>query len=161
MHDTPDALSGASAQDDVDDVVGLTHQERTSAQREPMLLLEALASRYPGAGRRESAGGIELRRTPDRCVIQGEASAVSVSWFAPRLGEASAGELQIISWSGTVTMPGAPARPGNTAKMDRVHVFHLTRADGGGWCWRGEGRNEPVYSSEDLIAFCTKLLPAS
>jgi len=124
-----------------------------------MLLMDALAIRYPGPGKHGTPTGIELRRTPDRCVIQAESVAVSVSWFAPRLGDSTAGELQIISWTGKVTMPGAPTRPGQVATMDTARIFHLMRAGAGKWCWHGEGRNGPVYSSEDLVALCTKLLP--
>jgi hypothetical protein len=142
-----------------DRAMDLTHQERTSAHREPMLLMDSLATRYPSPGKHGTPTGIELRRTPDRCVIQADEVAVSVSWFAPRLGDSTAGELQIISWTGTVTMPGAPARPGKGATMGTARIFHLMRAGAGKWCWRGEGKNGSTYSSEDLVALCAKLLP--
>ncbi len=166
MHDTPDASApDVTTPDDIDEGFGLTHQERTSAHREPMLLFDMLANLYPAPARREAGGLVEMRRTPDRCVLQAESLAVTVSWFAPRMGATGAGELQIITWKGTVTMPGTAPRAGAGATKDTIRVLQLPRVEGSKGGWRGEpeghGKKEKLYTSDDLVSLCAKLLPTA
>lgn len=136
-----------------------TVAQRTAAQQAVMRLFELLAPQKPPARREEPAADTQRHRSPTGCILQGAERAVSVSWFADSTNDLTIGELQLITWRGQVSRPGAARRTGAGAGATPVSQAAFTPVDGGaglGWVWRdAEGA---VYDAAALAARCHALL---
>ncbi|HKW47592.1 MAG TPA: hypothetical protein VJN70_09105 [Gemmatimonadaceae bacterium] len=103
-----------------------------------------------------------VRRSPDRCIIQVGPCAVTVAWIRNR-HDAAEGELLIIHWRGTVA-------PATQSQFERARELTLTAtplsesvfvADATSetdWMWRS--REEPLlrYSSASLATWVIERL---
>ncbi len=85
------------------------------AHREVQRLLDELAPERPVPKHDVPVPTIVRHRSPGRCILQGVDRAISVSWFPAMSGGESIGELVIIAWRGTVSLPGSARRTATTA----------------------------------------------
>jgi len=155
-----DELSGVGAGD-----AGsrLTPQQRAAARRELERLLDKLVTdikhRIPMPGALSTGEAPESAlvpyRSPDRCVVQGAAGAVSVSWFPAQFTDVSLGELQVIEWQGVVAVRGAVRRRETAAaRIVRADVYRQVQTSDG-WGWQPSTSDDaPVLSTEELAARC-------
>jgi hypothetical protein len=156
MHDAIDAIDPAAA--------GLTDwptvKQRHGVQHAVGDLLDALApERPPARGAEPPAPALRRLRTPRGCILQAATRAVSVSWFPSTSVQASLGELQVIIWRGTVSVPGSAHRERAGAVAVSQVVLEPAPIDGDAWGWRdAEGT---VFDTAALADHCKALLDAS
>src|SRR5437762_638487 len=115
-------------QDEFESADGLadlpTVKQRTAVHNAAGKLLDALAPEGPPP-RGAAAPPQALRRTrsPRGCILQGDAHALTVSWFPSTPIQSSLGELQVIAWRGTVSRPGSAQREASGAKAVRQEIL--------------------------------------
>lgn len=100
---------------------------------------------------------VEVRRAPDRCVVQAGDVGLSTSWLH-RSSSGDDGALLIIEWDGTVTFPGEQARRGCHASVAREHVLHLETVAWPAWNWSAADTPMRKYTSVDLASLCVQLI---
>ncbi len=132
---------------------------RAAVNREVSRLLDVLAPELPPPRHGNPVEEVRRHRAPDRCVLQGDARAVSVSWFPARPDESSFGEMQVIVWQGEVSIPGSARRADFAAKEVGTLLLHPVELELGGWEWRAEAGKE-VFATEELAEYCRGLLQA-
>lgn len=113
-----------------------------------------------------TGGGVgEVRREPNRCIVQLGEVALTISWVRGRNESVPEGRLLVIEWDGVVgrSMTRTPERPGAagayppaTIANEAVLRVEATRAEDWRWCREDEGA--PGYSSADLAALCIESL---
>jgi hypothetical protein len=131
----------------------LSVQQRMSAQRELARLLNKLAEDLTAAAAATPALGLKLYRSPGRCVMQGSARAVSVSWFPTSFADTTVGDLQVIEWRGVVSLPGTRYKGERGATVIEARVFRPVCSAAGEWCWeRADG--DLVCTTGDLAFGC-------
>jgi hypothetical protein len=86
-------------------------------------------------------------------VLQGATRAVSVSWFPASPSESTLGELQLVTWKGTVSLPGSASRRSGATTTEEIVLAPVEV--NGVWRWQGAGLN---LTTEDLVARCRELL---
>lgn len=132
-----------------------TLKERNAVQRSVDRLLDELAPEQALRRGERPTLEVELHRTPSGCVLQAPTVALTVSWFADATEDATLGELQILTWRGTVTRRGAP-RPPVGAVVTGELVLHPFDAAGEESGWKAsDGR---VFDSAGLAAHCVTIL---
>lgn len=136
-----------------------TQKLRAAIQREVTSLLDELAPERPTPKANAPIEPVRRHRSPGRCVLQGTARAVSVSWFPGQPGDDSLGELLVIAWQGVVSLPGSAHRERAAAKALETVLLHPVAAASGSWEWQpeGEGASEG-FVVETLAAYCRGLL---
>lgn len=132
-------------------------KQRAAVQREVGRLLDALAPERPPARRDVPSPAVKQHRSPGRCILQGTAKAVSVSWFPGRADGDSLGEMVVITWLGEVALPGGTARTQARPEEIGQMSFHPVEAATGGWEWRADGVKR-AYPTEALAEYCQELL---
>ncbi len=114
-----------------------TAKQRHRVQQAVTRLLDALApERAPARGAPRPTESVERIRSPRGCILQGDACAVSVSWFPPAANEPAHGSLQVIAWSGIVSRPGATARAAGGARALSEDLLHPVETTPDAWVWR-------------------------
>jgi hypothetical protein len=131
-----------------------TSKQRTSVQKEVTRLIDALAPVRAPVRPGAATPAVQCHRLPRGCVLQGPASAVSISWFAAAPSENSLGELQFATWSGTVSLPGSAVRRSG-AQLVAEKVLVPVEGVAGEWRWRGE---DVLWTTDDLVAHCNDVL---
>ncbi len=134
-----------------------TVKQRTSVQQAVTRLLDALApERPPARGAEPAPTAVQRFRTPRGCILQGASHAVSVSWFPAATVTQDYGELQVISWEGTVSRPGATRVAGNAARAVWEELLSPVEVQGEAWAWRaGDGT---LHAAESLVERCQRAL---
>lgn len=129
----------------------------TAAQREVAALMGAIEK---GADEIRAAFRdikVEVRRAPDRCLLQAGEVGVSVSWLH-RPVTSGEGALLLIEWDGTVTFPGERARRGCHASVAREQLLHLETIAWPAWNWSADDAPMRKYTSADLASLCIQLI---
>lgn len=135
-----------------------TAKQRTAVQREVVRLLEGLAPERAPARAGAPTPAVRRHRSPRGCVLQADTGAVSVSWFAAAPNDDALGELQLIAWRGTVSLPGSASRSASGAVAVRELQLVPFADEVGGWAWRAA--DGTVYETDRLTTYCLELLEA-
>ncbi|MGH7626393.1 MAG: hypothetical protein ACREOJ_13885 [Gemmatimonadaceae bacterium] len=133
------------------------YKAASAAQRELRTLIAEIERRVAEARDVIPGVALDMRHTPERCVVQADGVAVSASWLHRAANASDDGKLLVLEWDGTVTFPGEAARAGRHATVVREQVLLLEQA-GSDWHWRAEDAPTRQYSSADLAALCVQLL---
>lgn len=131
-----------------------TGKSRLGAQHAVTRLLDALAPERPPAKREAPITAIQRLRYPHGCILQSALGAVTVSWF-PAVGVAL-GELQVITWRGTVSRPGSAQRATVGAEAVWREVLVPVQASDAQWQWRAD--DGAVYGGTALVERCQAML---
>jgi hypothetical protein len=130
-----------------------TAKQRTGVQHAVRRLLDALAPEVPPPRFADARGDVQRVRSPRGCILQGEACAVTVSWFPGGPTDVALGELQVIAWSGTVSRPGAARRTsGGGARPVAETLLSPVESPGEAWAWRAA--DGTVLDMGALVARC-------
>lgn len=135
---------------------GPTAKQRTAVQHAVSRLLDDLAPERTLTRADRVPVAVERFRSPRGCILQGAGGAVSVSWFPGQASDAAYGELQVISWRGVVSRPGATRRAGESAVAVRQVVLRPAEIAPNAWAWRSE--DDTVYDAVALAAHCHGML---
>jgi hypothetical protein len=127
-------------------------KQRVATEREVVRLLDALAPSVAPARRR--TGAVQAYRWPNRCILQGASRAISISWFPDDQDDAAFGELLVISWQGTVSLPGSSGQRGDEAVAGAELVLHLEATALGGWTWHGATDDTDGVDTTTLAEYC-------
>jgi hypothetical protein len=132
-------------------------KQRTGVQQAVNRVLDALApERPPARGAEPALAAIQRHRSPRGCILQGEGGAVTVSWFPASSTDATLGELQVITWAGVVSRPGATSRAAGGARPLSEVLLHPVEASADSWSWRTA--DGTVIDSGALVERCLFLL---
>jgi hypothetical protein len=96
---------------------------------------------------------VGVRRTPERCVVQAGAIALSASWLPPSPTATSGGTLLVLEWEGTVTLHGEPMHGRHRATVVREHAFRL---DAPAFVWSVDEAPMCTYATRDLVSLCLR-----
>jgi len=140
-----------------------TAAQRTGAQHAVARLFDALAPQKPPARREGPAPAIQRHRSPTGCILQATTRALTVSWFPASTNDTTLGELQLITWQGTVSRPGSARRAAGGAVVVQEETFALAPgtvgalgATGDNWLWCAA--DGTTYDAGALAARCHALL---
>jgi hypothetical protein len=124
-------------------------------QREVTRLLDELAPERSSSRLKPQAGSVQQHRSPNGCILQAEAAALSVTWYPEADDQDRVGEMQIILWRGVVSRRNA-TRSGEPAELVRQEVLNPIErpTDESVWC----SRDGTQFSTPDLAAHCLALL---
>src|SRR3954469_3797076 len=100
-----------------------TSKERNAMQREVTRLLDDLAPENSNPRSSKPAEPIQQHRLPNGCILQADAAALSVTWYAQADDQDRVGELQIVLWQGVVSRRGA-SQPKQPAEVIRQEVVN-------------------------------------
>ena len=100
---------------------------------------------------------VEVRRAPDRCVLQAGGVGLSLSWLH-RPVTSDEGALLMMEWDGTVTFPGERARRGCHASVASEQLLHLETIAWPAWNWTADAAPMRKYTSADLASLCVQLI---
>jgi hypothetical protein len=132
-------------------------KQRTGVQQAVRRVLDALApERPPARGAEPPVGAVQRYRSPRGCILQGDAWAVTVSWFPASDTEHAFGELQVISWLGVVSRPGATRRAAGGARPVSEELLSPVESSGDEWSWRAT--DGTVLASGAVVERCLHLL---
>lgn len=132
-----------------------TSKERNAVQREVTRLLDELAPERANPRVTRPVAPIQQHRTPNGCILQAEAAALSVTWYAEADDQDRVGELQIMLWRGVVSRRGAsPSR--TPAQVLRQEVLNPIEQPADLSVWAS--RDGTLYTTPDLAAHCLQLL---
>jgi hypothetical protein len=151
MHDDGTSTMTAS---DLSAAEPPTSRQRTAILREVTRLVDELAPVRAPARPGAATPAVQCHRLPRGCVLQGATRAVSLSWFPAAGSQASLGELQLVTWKGTVSLPGSAARRSGATMVDE-RVFAPVEREGGVWHWQSEDTD---LTTEALVARCRDLI---
>ena len=111
----------------------------------------------------------EVRRSPNRCIVQLGPVALTISWLRSGADTISDGRLLVIEWVGVVGRgamrlperglerhPTGPERVPATISREVVLVAAATNAEN--WRWRREDSARVSYSSTELASRCVESL---
>jgi hypothetical protein len=134
-----------------------TANEKNAVQREVTRLLDALAPERvtTRASQPDVSTSVEQHRTPNGCILQGSAAAVSVTWYAEAADRGRVGELQVVLWRGVVFRRGARATP-EAAQVILQEVLNPIERPTGAAVWRSH--DGTTYDTPSLAAHCMTLL---
>jgi hypothetical protein len=132
-------------------------KRRASVHRSVSRLLDELVPERPPAKYDEPTTEFRRHRAPGRCILQGSDRAVSVSWFPGTPADDSLGELVVILWRGTVSLPGSLPARGAAAQPLETMNFRPYAASPGEWHWQSDGARKR-YAVEALASHCLSLL---
>lgn len=156
MHETSDALGDAMSRW----AQWPTVRQRTAVRQAVSRLLDDLAPETPAPrGAARVAPDVQRIRSRRGCILQGLATAVTVSWFPAADTDADFGELQVIAWRGTVSHPGAPQRAGVAAVSGQALALHPVETADGVWKW--QAADATAYDASALAERCLALLDAA
>lgn len=130
-----------------------TTKQRTAIQKEVTRLVDELAPVRAPARPGAVLPAVQCHRLPRGCVLQGATRAVSVSWFPASPSESTLGELQLVTWKGTVSLPGSASRRSGATTTEEIVLAPVETA--GTWRWQGGGMS---LTTEELVARCLEIL---
>ena len=136
---------------------GVTTKQRSAVQREVQRLLDELAPERPPARHDAPTPTVRLHRFPGRCILQGAARAVSVSWFPEGYDATSLGEMMVIAWNGVVSLPGSAQRAPGAAEVVAEVLLRPSEGTAGEWQWH-LGSDGEVLTTPGLATYCRELL---
>jgi hypothetical protein len=132
-----------------------TLKERNAVQRAVTALLDELAPERETKRGERLPTPVERHRTPNGCVLQAAAAALSVSWFPDSAELTTLGELHVVVWRGVVSRRGsAPRREGATVAQELVLRPMERSADECVW----RATDGSTYDTPSLVARCLALL---
>lgn len=132
---------------------GRSAKQKNTVQRSVNALLNALAPERILTRGEAAKVRIEQHRSPNGCVLQAPAAALSVSWFEN--SSQALGELHVLLWSGVVSRRGSPV-PRDGATMLKEVVLDPIDPPNEGRVWRTREGTE--YDTTALVEFCSALL---
>jgi|SRR5690348_10868346 len=107
---------------------------------------------------------IDVRRSPERCIIQVGGSALTVAWIRNSRDSIAEGELLIILWRGTVA-PSHRHRPERASEPAQLSatpvdewVFFAEASCETDWVWRSRDDAAGRYSSSYLAGLVVEHL---
>ena len=133
-------------------------KQRVAIQHEVVRLLDALAPERPALRREPAPSPVRAYRWPNRCILQGDSRAISVSWFPGDRDDDSLGEMMVIAWDGIVSLPGSGRRAGEEAVAVSSLVLRPEEAASGTWEWRTEEHDIVALATPALAAYCREQL---
>jgi hypothetical protein len=133
-----------------------TAKQRMAVQREVMRLFDDLAPERAPARAGAPVPAVQRHRSPRGCILQAERAAVSLSWFAALPTDEALGELQMIEWQGTVSLPGSARRSDRAAVAVREVQLQPVLGEAGVCTWRAT--DGTVYDTDALASHCRDLL---
>lgn len=131
-------------------------KQRAAVQREVVRLLDNLAPERSPQRREPVDAAVSAHRWPARCILQGAHTAVSVSWFPARPAEDALGEILVIAWNGTVSVPGI-THSNRAPEATRTVTLLPVEQDGGDFKWR-EAVGDDLIPTADVALYCRSLL---
>lgn len=134
-----------------------TANEKNAVQREVTRLLDALAPERAAArtSQQVPSGPVQQHRTPNGCVLQAPAAALSVTWYADAADRGRLGELQVVLWRGIVSRRGSRAAA-EAPQLIRQEVLNPIERPTDAAVWRSD--NGTTYDTAGLTAHCLALL---
>ncbi len=135
-----------------------TAKEKNAVQRAVTALLDALAPERVLKRGDQFRGQVEQHRTPNGCVLQAEAAAVSVSWFVDTRSQDTLGELHVNVWKGVVSRGGGGHRKPEAAAIVSELVLHPITSSVDDCLWRTDDGTK--FDTAGLAAHCGALLEA-
>jgi hypothetical protein len=129
---------------------------RGGVQRAVTELLDALAPERVVSRAPRIPVPVERHRTPQGCVLQAAATAVSVTWFPDTTADATLGALQVTAWRGVVSRPGSAHRTPGGASVVRELALVPVEDGPNGWRWRAADGTS--YDTDALVARCAAML---
>jgi hypothetical protein len=133
-----------------------TARQRTGVQHAVGRVLDALAPDRPPARAGDPRAAVQRYRSPRGCVLQGDAAAVSVSWYPASTADTALGELQVIVWDGVVSLPGAARRAPGGARLVAEELLRPVESGSDDWAWRAP--DGAVLDTAAVVARCLDLL---
>ena len=134
-----------------------TAKQRTGVRHALARLLDDLAPvGAPPRGAPRPVGPVRHHRSPTGCILQADASAVSVSWFPAADTISEFGELVVLVWSGVVSRPGATLGERGGAVVLAELSLRPVEVGPDVWGWRGT--DETLYDGAELATRCRGLL---
>lgn len=131
-----------------------TVKQRTAMQHEVVRLLDDLVPTKGPARRGAPGRAVQAYRWPNRCILQGRSRAVSLTWFPGGRGDTSLGELLVITWRGTVSLPGLGRGKGEEAVALAQLLLHLEATAPGTWEWRAGRDAVAGLATAALAGYC-------
>lgn len=132
-----------------------------AARREVAALMASIERQVVAMGK-DGAGvtagvGFEVRRTPERCVVQAGRMGLSVSWLQPQPNTIAESALLVMEWDGFVTLHGEAPPLMRRATLLRERGLQLDTA-GPDWFWRSDEAPARSFTSEELAQSCIQML---
>jgi hypothetical protein len=124
-------------------------------QREVTRLLDELAPESVKPRARNAEAAIQQHRTPNGCILQADAAALSVTWYSEADDQDRVGELQIVLWRGEVSRRGSH-KSRIPAEALRQEVLNPIEQPTDESVWRSQ--DGTVFSTAALAAHCRRLL---
>lgn len=142
-----------------------TARALTICSRELDALAEEIARLAKDLDTPEEASKPDVRRAPNRCIVQLGPVALTVSWLRGHSETVSAGRLLVIEWDGVVGRSNERTPERSLAPSDRTPaeivretVFRATATCPTDWEWRREPTGANALSSSALAAQCVDTL---
>ena len=128
---------------------------KNAVQRSVTALLDELAPEKVVRRIDAPATAVEQHRTHERCILQADNAALTVTWFAASGKDEDFGELHVLVWTGTVKHRGKQKR-GKPATLVSEMILRpdKPKEDMAGW----QADNGDKYTTEALAAKCAELL---
>src|SRR4051812_30372316 len=130
---------------------------KNAVQRSVTALLDELAPEKVVRRIDQPVGAVEQHRTHERCILQAENAALTVSWFAAAGKDEDFGELHVLVWDGIVKHRGKQKR-GRRATLVSEMILRPDKPSEEIAAWQAE--NGERYNTEELAAKCAALLQA-
>jgi hypothetical protein len=134
-----------------------TSKDKNAMLREVTRLLDELAPERTNARSTQAGAAVKQHRSPNGCILQADAAALTVTFYAQADDQDRVGELQIVLWRGVVSRRGAVVVPNRkAAEVVRQEVVNPIEAPTDGSVWRS--RDGSLYTTAALAAHCLALL---
>jgi len=130
---------------------------KNAVQRAVTALLDELAPERVVRRVEALPGLIEQHRTAERCILQAETAALTVSWFAASGKDKDFGELHVLVWNGIVKHRGKQKR-GKRATLVSEMILRPVEPAEEVFAWVADTGEK--YSTEALATKCAALLEA-
>ena len=128
---------------------------KNAVQKAVTALLDELAPERVVRRVEVPAGSIEQHRTMERCILQADHAALTVSWFAAAGKDKDFGELHVLVWAGIVKHRGKQKR-GKRATLVSETILRPVEPPDEVYAWLAESGEK--YSTEALATKCAALL---
>jgi hypothetical protein len=130
---------------------------KNAVQRSVTALLDELAPERVVRRIDAPVTPVEQHRTLERCILQADNAALTVSWFAASGKDEDFGELHVLVWNGTVRHRGKQKRGKAATLVSEMILRPKTPSEEvAGW----EASTGEKYTTEQLAAKCAELLQA-
>ena len=163
----PSALDEPVTNRDLPDFLD-SHRALAVCAKEFDQLVDEIARLAGDMNAPEGAVQSEVRRSPNRCIVQLGPVALTISWLRSGSDTISDGRLLVIEWVGTVgrgaaqsperTFARRPAAEPAPATISREVVLIAQATNPENWRWRREDSARVSYSSTELASRCIESL---